>query len=132
MATLVIDTDVASLLQRHTLPDDEARALVGATLIVSFVTVGELMKWAEVRSWGHRRREELGRWLDPIPVLPGDRVVAATWARLVAASLARGRPRPVNDTWIAACCVAHDLPLVTLNRRDFEDFSRHDGLILRP
>lgn len=24
-------------------------------------------------------------------------------------------PRPVNDTWVAACCIAYDLPLATLN-----------------
>ena len=23
----------------------------------------------------------------------------------------RGRPRPVNDTWVAACCLAYGLPL---------------------
>lgn len=44
----------------------------------------------------------------------------------------RGRPRPANDTWIAACGLAHDLPLVTMNRKDFEDFGRHDGLVLIP
>jgi predicted nucleic acid-binding protein len=42
----------------------------------------------------------------------------------------RGRPRPVNDTWIAACCIEGGLPLLTLNRRDFADFAEHDGLVL--
>jgi len=132
VAARVIDTDVASRRQRCSLPAEVAESLVGTTIVVSFVTVGELMKWAEVRSWGQRRREEFDRWLDPIPVLPGDSAVAKTWARLVAASERRGRPRPVNDTWIAACCIAHDLPLSTLNRKDFEDFARYDGLILEP
>jgi len=40
----------------------------------------------------------------------------------------RGRPRPANDTWIAACCLARDLPLATLNLKDFRDFAEHDGL----
>ena len=40
----------------------------------------------------------------------------------------RGRPRPVNDTWIAACCLVRDLPLATLNVKDFSDFADHDGL----
>lgn len=82
MAVRVIDTDVASRLQRRTLPANVADSLVVATIVVSFVTVGELMKWAEVRSWGERRRQELDRWLDPIPVIPGDTTVAKTWARL--------------------------------------------------
>jgi predicted nucleic acid-binding protein len=31
--------------------------------------------------------------------------------------------------WVAACCIRHQLPLVTLNQKDFVDF-RHDGLDL--
>jgi toxin FitB len=42
----------------------------------------------------------------------------------------RGRPRPLHDTWIAACCIETGLPLLTLNHRDFADFAEHDGLIL--
>ncbi|HXZ72058.1 MAG TPA: hypothetical protein VEH31_14495 [Streptosporangiaceae bacterium] len=47
-----------------------------------------------------------------------------------AAATQRGRPRPVNDTWVAACCLAYDLPLATLNVKDFADFAEHDGLSL--
>jgi toxin FitB len=45
-------------------------------------------------------------------------------------STRRGRPRPLNDTWIAACCIEGGLPLITLNRRDFADFAEHNGLVL--
>lgn len=38
----------------------------------------------------------------------------------------------MNDTWNAACCVAYEVPLATLNRADFEDYERHDGLRLLP
>jgi ABC-type multidrug transport system ATPase subunit len=47
-----------------------------------------------------------------------------------AAARLRGRPRPHNDTWIAACCLAYDLPLATLNVKDFKDFAEHEGLTL--
>lgn len=40
----------------------------------------------------------------------------------------RGRPRPVNDSWIAACCLVHNLPLATLNIGHFGDFAEHEGL----
>jgi toxin FitB len=43
---------------------------------------------------------------------------------------APGRPRPANDSWIAACCLAHQFPLATFNVKDFEDFAEHDGLQL--
>ena len=63
-----------------------------------------------------------------IAVLPGDEAVAATWGRLSAAAIRRGRPRPVNDMWIAACCLTHSVPLATLNLKDYEDFNQHHGL----
>jgi toxin FitB len=52
------------------------------------------------------------------------------WGGLSAAASQRGRPGPVNDTWIAACCLAYQLPLATLNLKDFKDFAEHHGLRL--
>lgn len=40
----------------------------------------------------------------------------------------RWRARPVDDTWIAACCLVRDLPLATFNLKDFEDFAEYAGL----
>jgi predicted nucleic acid-binding protein len=37
---------------------------------------------------------------------------------------------PVKDTWIAACCLVHRLPLATFNTKDFADVAQHDGLEL--
>jgi hypothetical protein len=31
--------------------------------LITFVTFGELAKWAEIRNWGERRRGELAAWL---------------------------------------------------------------------
>jgi toxin FitB len=62
--------------------------------------------------------------------LPAGLAVAQVWGELTTAAQRRGRPRPLNDTWIAACCIEAGLPLLTLNRRDFVDFSEHDGLVL--
>lgn len=42
----------------------------------------------------------------------------------------RGRPRPVHDTWVAACCAAYDLPLAAHNLKDFKDLIEHHGLRL--
>jgi predicted nucleic acid-binding protein len=92
------------------------------------VTLGELAKWAEVRRWGTHSRQELADWLSDIPVLPGDEAVAATWGHLSAAAAHRGRPRPVNDMWVAACCLTHDLPLATGNLKDYQDFTTHHDL----
>jgi predicted nucleic acid-binding protein len=124
LAVVVLDTDAASRLQKGQLTRAVSESLVGVTIALSFVTVGELLKWAEVRSWGAPRRAELDRWLSPIPVVPVDREVCSQWAKLAAAAERRGRPRPVNDMWVAACCLAADVPLATYNRADFDDFER--------
>ena len=42
----------------------------------------------------------------------------------------RGRLRPVNDSWIAACCLVRELPLATFNIKDYADFAEHEGLEL--
>lgn len=42
----------------------------------------------------------------------------------------RGRPAPANDSWVAASCLAYDLPLATFNRKDYEDAAEHEGLQL--
>lgn len=129
-APVVLDTDVASLIIKDRLPATLASKLVGKKLGVSFVTLGELTKWAVIRDWGPRRRRALDTWMADRPVLPYTEDVARRWGEISAYATRRGRPRPVNDTWIAACCLTYELPLATLNVRDFQDFADHDGLIL--
>jgi predicted nucleic acid-binding protein len=141
MQPVILDTDVASLTHKRKLTGPLATRLIGRKPLITFVTFGELAKWAEIRSWGTGRRQELADWLSGIPILPGDEAVAAAWGRLSAAGVQRGRPRPVNDMrgpgplaerwpgcWIAACCLTYDLPLATLNLKDYEDFRTHHGL----
>jgi predicted nucleic acid-binding protein len=125
---VVLDTDVASLVHKRKLSGQLTARLIGRQPVITFVTLGELSKWAEIRHWGQRNRQALADWVSGIPVLPGDEAVAATWGRLSAAAVGRGRPRPTNDMWIASCCLTYDLPLATLNLKDFEDFRTFHGL----
>ena len=92
MQPVILDTDVASLLHRRKLTGPLATRLIGRDPLITFVTFGELTKWAEIRHWGPHR------------------------------------PRPVNDMWIAACSLTYDVPLATLNLKDYEDFTEHHGL----
>jgi predicted nucleic acid-binding protein len=124
-----MDTDVVSLIMRGRLPAEEI-ALGGRTWCVSFVTVGELANGAAAARWGVRRRTELADRLRETEVLPYDIDVSFNWGRLTAEARRRGRARPVNDTWIAACCLTQGLPLMTRNIKDFADFAEHHGLIL--
>ncbi|HWM01998.1 MAG TPA: type II toxin-antitoxin system VapC family toxin [Actinophytocola sp.] len=124
MRRVIIDTDVASLSIKNRLPPTLLRELVGAQVGITFITLGELVRWATMRSWGPERRSELNQWLASRPTLPYTDDIARTWGDISAHAARRGRPRPQNDTWIAACCLAYDLPLATLNIKDFTDFGR--------
>jgi toxin FitB len=127
---VVIDTDVASVLQKDRAPVWVHRHLTGARVWLTFVTVAELSKWAEVRSWGAPARRRLDAWIARRPVIPYDQEVARIWGRLAGRAQRRGRPRPQNDAWVAACCIRQALPLVTLNTKDYADFAEYEGLIL--
>jgi hypothetical protein len=130
VSLVVLDTDVASAILRQRLPEHVRARLAGSTVFITFVTLGELTKWTVLRDWGPRRLADLADWQRHVVVLPSDEDVARTWGQLQARAQRRGRPRPVNDTWIAACCLVHRLPLATFNTKDFADFAQHDGLAL--
>jgi len=125
---VAIDTDVASLLIKRKLPADMARLLAGRPLVLTFVTLGELTRWVEQRQWGPHRREMLERWLTGKHILHSNYDVARTWGIITAYASLRGRPRPANDSWIAASCLAYGVTLATRNVKDYEDFAEHEGL----
>jgi predicted nucleic acid-binding protein len=83
-----------------------------------------------VQRWGATTRGGFELWLNKVTVLPYDPTVARTWGAIAAGAQLSGRRRPENDTWVAACCIYAGLPLLTQNRRDFDDFAEHDGLVL--
>ncbi|MGH3838186.1 MAG: type II toxin-antitoxin system VapC family toxin [Pseudonocardiaceae bacterium] len=125
---VVLDTDVASLSLKGKLPPDVLHLLASRIPLITFVTLAELTRWVEQRRWGTPRRERLAHWLLGKHVLHSDDDVARTWDTITAYAYLRGRPRPTNDTWVAACCLAYDLPLATRNIKDFQDFAAHEGL----
>jgi predicted nucleic acid-binding protein len=59
--------------------------LANHTWCVTFVTVGELWKWADMRSWGARSRRDLESWLASVVVLPYDKRVSRMWGSVAAA-----------------------------------------------
>jgi toxin FitB len=130
MDRIVLGTDVSSLSLKHRLNSTVLTRLVGKQACVTFATLGELSQWAELRQWGRRNRDALENWLGGVIILPYTDDIAWTWGRIPAAAIQRGRARPANDTWIAACALTYGLPLATLNVKDFEDFAEHEGLNL--
>ena len=130
MARIVLDTDVVSHHRAGRLPAEYARLVATSQHCLAFATAAELWRGALDKRWGGARRAGLNLWLAKEPILTASLRVAKVWGAITAGAQRRGRPRPLNDTWIAACCIEGGLPLLTLNRRDFGDFVEHDGLVL--
>lgn len=82
MTGVVYDTNIASLAVKSSLPADLAARLAGTEPVLSFVTVGELGKRAEVRAWGPRPRGAADAWTASRQVIDSDDTVSRTWGRL--------------------------------------------------
>lgn len=92
MRYVVLDTDVSSLILRRRLPSTLAARLAGTLPYITFVTLGELTQWAELRNWGERSRAGLEAWLSCVGFLEYDREVARTGGRLSARGHQRAPP----------------------------------------
>lgn len=132
MDYVVLDTDVASLIFRERLPSSIAARLAGKTWCLTFVTVGELTQWAMLRDWSRRNQASLEAWMSRCIMVNASWETAQTWGRLSASGRRRGRTHPINDAWIAACCLTEGLPLATLNHKDYDDLAVNHGLTLLP
>ena len=71
-----------------------------------------------------RRRSRLERWFEDgvqrLQCIPWEAATGLRWAELLATLRAEGRAMPIKDSLIAGTALAHDLAVVTLNRRDFD------------
>lgn len=90
MSFVVLDTDVASASFLGRLPTRFNTRLATVSACITFVTLGELTKWTEIRSWGTQRRASLEAWRHRAVLLKFDERVAVTWGHLQA----RPTPRP--------------------------------------
>lgn len=130
MALIVLDTDVSSLIIKDKLPGEMAGQLIGHKLALTFITVAELTQWVALRQWGPHRRARLADFRQGKHVIVGDEDVAEVWGQLSARATQDGHPCPVNDSWIAACCLTYGLPLATFNVKDFAYYEQRHGLRL--
>ena len=121
---LMLDTNIISYLWKE---DPLARLyaphLAGKTLVISFVTVGELFFWAEDAGWGEKRKRQTEAKLRNYIVVPSDHEIARCYGMVAKERKRQGRPISLNDAWIAACAIRHGVRLVTHNTKDFEGIS---------
>lgn len=117
---MLLDTNVFSYL----LKGDDSRASLylpdirGKLLAISFMTVGEVYRWAFSNHWGIKKVQVLEEALRKFIILPAHKEVAREWARIKSIP---GRNVSDNDAWIAACAFIYGCVLVT-HDRDLIDF----------
>lgn len=123
--SFLLDTNIVSDLRRPTRSHAGLQAWftdqAPDALYLSVITLGEIRQGIEqLRRRDVRQAQVLGRWLDDLTRLYGDRLlpidglVADEWGRLRAV-----RTLPVVDTLLAATARVHELTLVTRNNKDF-------------
>ena len=119
---LLIDTNIAIYLAKeHRNLQPYRPILEGNILALGFVNAAELLLTARRAS---NPADTLAYWRERLPhyiVLFPDLEACAIWASIAAECYARGRPRQDNDLWTAALALRYQLPLVTHNRKHFED-----------
>jgi predicted nucleic acid-binding protein len=127
-APILLDTDVYSLLQ---LGDSAwASLLRGHELVLSFVTVGEVLHGKHKLGWGTERIGDQIRQLQTYRTIPGSHEVAAEFGSL--ARWFKGQ-MPDDDLWVAACALAVPIPLATGDATHFDPIAARFGLtIVRP
>lgn len=120
MSRVVVDTDVVSFLfKNHTIGSLYDSDLAGRTLLISFMTLAELERWAIQSNWAEARRRWLRLYLERFVILPYTRQLCTIWAEVTVAAQSRGCRIECADAWIAATALRHDVPLVTHNRGDY-------------
>lgn len=134
---VLLDSDTLSELSRgHPAVVRRARRYLErhGRLTISAISVFERLRGyrAAIRAGkayeGYER--EFVAFVATCRVLSLDAAAAGQAASIWAALGAKGR-RAIGDILVAATANAHDLPLVTRNRRDFEPMARIDGVRLR-
>ena len=97
------------------------RHLTGQTRYIAFVTLGELYRWLFLRPFSEPNKQRLLDYIQRHVVLPYDERIVWTWAELTATCRQTGQPISAEDSWIAATALRHEMPLVTHNRKHFEN-----------
>ena len=121
MKPVLLDTDVLSFaIKRDTRFEWYRARLAGCEPCISFMTLAELLYWAEYRNWGTRQKETLAAHLRRCTLLEAERQICVKWAEVTARCRRAGNPIDTADAWIAATALEYELPLYTNNARHFE------------
>ncbi|WP_437742799.1 PIN domain-containing protein [Sorangium sp. So ce1504] len=88
--------------------------------LISVITVGEALGFAQHRGWGEDKTERLRAYLEQlVPIDINDEAVFEAYAAMHTYLVRKGRKLSDNDIWIAACARAASATLITTDK-DFD------------
>ena len=129
---VMLDTSIVSItLKTSKVHQDRAdlirSQIVGNVALISFITVAELLFWAESKGWGTARRADLDLKLRSYAILDPTRATSEIWAQTKQTMQSTGNPIQPHDLWIASSALEHDVELLVGD----SDFNSVPGLKLR-
>ncbi|MDR2754716.1 MAG: PIN domain-containing protein [Planctomycetaceae bacterium] len=120
---LLLDTNIVTYISSHTSWKNEyLPILFGKSLCIGFMTVAELLESAYHRQVNIKNIQRLKEELSiDYKILPFSEEICDIFAQIRYER--RNRPISVPDALIAATALAYKLPLVTHNKKDFDNIS---------
>ncbi len=131
---ILLDTDTASKLQIGKLRQDYLEILGAYDLrAISWITEAEWLVGLNMKP-NEMRRKRFDEWMAKTLRLPHDDEITRRYGDLAAIAMQRrsNTKHKQNDVWIAATAVRHNIPLMTLNRGDYQVLAEYGGLRLEP
>jgi PIN domain len=87
--------------------------------------------WAEKRNWSGDTLQNFEERLKAVVIVPYDSELCRAYGK-VQASLPKGVVVAPNDLWIATCAIRHSIPLISNNRKHFEQIPGLKLITLTP
>lgn len=120
--SLIVDTDIVSyIFKKDTRSALYISHLIGVPKFISFMSLAELRLWESQSNWGAIKQEKFAELLSDFGAIHSDEELCESWSKIKLEAKQKGRPIETADAWVAATALKFDIPLVTHNRKHFEN-----------
>jgi predicted nucleic acid-binding protein len=121
MAVVVVTNVVSYLFKEDTRAKLYEPHLVEIPKFISFMTFAELRHWKLQNNWGKKKITKFEEFLSDFGVIHSDEELCEIWANIKTDAHKKGNPIDTADAWVASVAILFDIPLVTHNRKHFEN-----------